>query len=101
MEKSSAAAGGAGGRGVLGLAGALSVKESIEILENASKSSARAKEVQEDARATVETMKEASSKFEKTVKDLDATCKHSTWDLGPQNIWHGSHTPCGHGFGCR
>ena len=69
---------GGASRGVLGLAGALSVKESIEILENASKSSAKAKEVQEDARVAVETMKEASSKFEKTVKDLDSTVKHST-----------------------
>ena len=66
-------------RGVLGVAGAsISVKESMEILQNVSKSSAKAKEVQEEARAAVASMKESSAKFEKTVTEAKSTCKLSS-----------------------
>lgn len=69
-----------GSRGALGIAGAsvassLSVKESLEILQNASKSSEKAREVQKEARAAVESMKEASAKFEKTVADAESACQ--------------------------
>ena len=61
------------------MAGAsISVKESMEILQNASKSSAKAREVQEEARAAVAGMKESAAQFEKAVAEADAKCKYSS-----------------------
>lgn len=81
MERSDGNRPGSGGsrpgsRGALGIAGAsISVKESLEILQNASKSSEKALEVQKEARAAVASMKEASAKFEQTVAEAEKTCQ--------------------------
>ncbi|CAJ1328801.1 unnamed protein product [Effrenium voratum] len=70
---------GSGGRpgsgSALRSAGALSVKErdSLEILQSAQDSSAHARKVQEEARAT-----EAAAKFEETTKAADAACKFTS-----------------------
>lgn len=63
-------------RGVLASAGAsISVKESLDILRDASKSTAKALEVQQDAKAAVAGMKEAAERLEQATTAADSTCK--------------------------
>lgn len=71
-----------GSRSALGVAGAsISVKESLEILQNASKSSEKETEVLKEARAAVASMKETTEKLEKTVVEAESACKtHSSLD---------------------